>query len=277
MATIVRGTSFYGSKTNPCPVVYLALEGTGGIARRIEAYETHHNISFPPTFRVVTDMLSLLSSDAAVFAEAVIEAGLNEGVIVIDTLAQSAPGSDENSSADMGRIISNAQLLQRETNGLVVLIHHTGKDASRGARGHSSLFASLDAAIEVKRPASGREWHRAKVKDGEDGVTTPFRLEQVALGTDEDGDEISSCVAVGDLFRTTQPKTPSGKNQRPVLAALSIKYSKAQLIPAYEVLVLAEASLPTQSSNNKQRAKEAVTGLVELGHLEHEGDNYKIL
>jgi hypothetical protein len=177
----------------------------------------------------------------------------------------------------MGRIISNAQLLQRETNGLVVLIHHTGKDASRGARGHSSLFASLDAAIEVKRPASGREWHRAKVKDGEDGVTTPFRLEQVALGTDEDGDEISSCVAVGDLFRTTQPKTPSGKNQRPVLAALSIKYSKAQLIPAYEVLVLAEASLPTQSSNNKQRAKEAVTGLVELGHLEHEGDNYKIL
>ena len=37
---------------------------------------------------------------------------------------------------------------------------------------------------------------RAKVKDGEDGVVTPFRLEHVVLGTDEDGDEISSCVAV---------------------------------------------------------------------------------
>jgi hypothetical protein len=277
MATIVRGTSFYGSKTNPCPVVYVALEGTGGIARRIEAYETYHNIKLPNTFRIVTDMLSLFDSDAKIFAAAVKEAGLHGGVIVIDTLAQSAPGSDENSSADMGRIISNAQLLQRETNGLVVLIHHTGKDASRGARGHSSLFASLDAAIEVKRPTRGREWHRAKVKDGEDGVVTSFKLEHVALGTDEDGDEISSCVAVGDLYRTTQPKTPSGKNQRPVLAALRIKYPKAQLIPASEVLVLAGASLPTQSSNNKQRAKEAVRGLVELGHLEHEGDNYKIL
>ena len=85
------------------------------------------------------------------------------------------------------------------------------------------------------------------------------------------------CVAVGDLYRTTQPKNPTGTNQRPVLAALKIKYPKAQLIPANEVLVLAEASLPKQSSNNKQRAKEAVAGLVELGHLEHEGDNYKIL
>ncbi len=277
MATIVRGTNFYGSKTNPCPVVYVALEGTGGIARRIEAYETYHNVKLPNTFRIVTDMLSLFTSEARIFAEAINQEGLNEGVIVIDTLAQSAPGMDENSSADMGRIISNAQLLQRETNGLVVLIHHTGKDASRGARGHSSLFASLDAAIEVKRPERGREWHRAKVKDGEDGVTTPFRLEQVALGTDEDGDEISSCVAVGDLFRTTQPKNPTGKNQIAVLDALRIKYPKAQLIPANEVLVLAEASLPRQSSNNKQRAKEAVRGLVELGPLEHEGDNYKIL
>jgi hypothetical protein len=160
MAAIVLGTSFYGSKTNHCAVVYVALEGTGGIAKRVEAYETHHNITFPRTFRVVTDMLSLFNSEAKVFADAINEEGLNEGVIVIDTLAQSAPGSDENSSADMGTIISNAQLLQRETNGLVVLIHHTGKDASRGARGHSSLFAALDAAIglsALQRGVSGAE------------------------------------------------------------------------------------------------------------------------
>ena len=114
MAAVACGSAFYGHKTTQCPVVYVALEGTGGIAKRVEAYETHHKIKLPPTFRIVTDMLSLFSSEAAVFAEAVIEAGLNEGVIVIDTLAQSAPGSDENSSAHMGLIISNAQLLQRD-------------------------------------------------------------------------------------------------------------------------------------------------------------------
>jgi putative DNA primase/helicase len=275
MAAIVRGTSFYGSKTNPCSVVYVALEGTGGIARRIEAYETHHNITFPRTFRVVTDMLSLFNSEAKIFAAAINEEGLNEGVIVIDTLAQSAPGSDENSSADMGRIISNAQLLQRETNGLVVLIHHTGKDASRGARGHSSLFASLDAAIEVKRPASGREWHRAKVKDGEDGVTTPFRLEHVVLGTDEDGDEISSCVAVGDLFRATQPKTPSGKNQIAVYDALAHEFKSGETASKADVQKIAEGAL----SNNpkfRTRAKDALASLVEMGHLTESNDGYHI-
>ena len=277
MAAISSGSVFYGNKTTQCPVVYVALEGTGGIAKRVKAYETHHKIKLPNTFRIVTDMLSLFSSEASVFAEAVIEAGLNEGVIVIDTLAQSAPGSDENSSAHMGMIISNAQLLQRMTNGLVVLIHHTGKDASRGARGHSSLYAALDAALEVKRTQGGLEWLSAKVKDGASGNATPFRLERVVLGKDEDGDEISSCVAVGDLLRKPTLTQPSGKNQKAVLDALRIKYPKAQLIPANEVLVLAEASLPKQSSNNKQRAKEAVAGLVELGHLEHEGDNYKIL
>jgi len=277
MAAIALSKTFYGSKTIHCPVVYVALEGTGGIARRIEAYEMYHDIKLPSSFRVVTDMLSLFNSEAKIFAEAVKEEGLDGGVIVIDTLAQSAPGSDENSSADMGRIISNAQLLQRETNGLVVLIHHTGKDASRGARGHSSLFAALDGAIEVRRPQTGREWRREKVKDGMDGAITPFRLERVVLGIDEDGDEISSCVAVGDLFRVEQPKVPTGKNQKALLDALWLKYTKTELIPMTDVLTLAEASLPDQSGNAKQRAKEAVTGLVNLKRLVQEGDAYRVV
>jgi hypothetical protein len=277
MAAIVLGTGFYGSKTNHCPVVYVALEGTGGIAKRVEAYETHHNIKLPNTFRIVTEMLSLFTSEAEIFAEAINQEGLNEGVIVIDTLAQSAPGSDENSSADMGRIISNAQLLQRETNGLVVLIHHTGKDASRGARGHSSLFASLDAAIEVKRPASGREWHRAKVKDGEDGVVTSFRLEHVLLGTDEDGDDISSCVAVSDLFRKLPLAQPKGKNQKAVLDALLLKFDTGAMISTDEALAAAKAALPKQTSNILERAKEAIIGLVEIGRLDSTDKGYALI
>ena len=277
MASIACGITFYGHKTTQCPVVYVALEGTGGIAKRVEAYETHHKIKLPPTFRIVTDMLSLFSSEAAVFAEAVIEAGLNKGVIVIDTLAQSAPGSDENSSAHMGMIISNAQLLQRMTNGLVVLIHHTGKDASRGARGHSSLYAALDAALEVKRTQGGLEWLSDKVKDGESGNATSFRLERVVLGKDEDGDEISSCVAVGDLFRKPPLAQPKGKNQKAVLDALKLKWAVGVLVAPDDLSSTAQAALPDQSKNNRQRAKEAIEGLVKLGRLESADDGYKLI
>ena len=277
LAAVACGSAFYGHKTTQCPVVYVALEGTGGIAKRVEAYETHHKIKLPSTFRIVTDMLSLFSSEASVFAEAVIEAGLNEGVIVIDTLAQSAPGSDENSSAHMGMIISNAQLLQRMTNGLVVLIHHTGKDASRGARGHSSLYAALDAALEVKRTQGGLEWLSAKVKDGASGNATSFRLERVVLGQDEDGDEISSCVAVGDLFRKAPLTQPTGKNQKAVLDALLLKFGAGATVASDEALDIAKASLTDQTTNTAQRAKEALKGLLEIGRLVLTGDKYALV
>ena len=277
MAAVACGSAFYGHKTTSCPVVYVALEGTGGIAKRVEAYETHHKIKLPTSFRIVTDMLSLFSSEASVFAEAVIEAGLNEGVIVIDTLAQSAPGSDENSSAHMGMIISNAQLLQRMTNGLVVLIHHTGKDASRGARGHSSLYAALDAALEVKRTQGGLEWLSAKVKDGASGNATSFRLERVVLGQDEDGDEISSCVAVGDLFRKTPLTQPTGKNQKAVLDALLFKFGAGTTVATDKALDIAKASLTGQTTNTAQRAKEALEGLLEIGRLVLTNDKYALV
>jgi hypothetical protein len=277
MASIAWGNSFYGHKTTQCPVVYVALEGTGGIAKRVQAYEKHHKIKLPGTFRIVTDMLSLFSSEASIFAEAVIEAGLNEGVIVIDTLAQSAPGSDENSSAHMGMIISNAQLLQRMTNSLVVLIHHTGKDASRGARGHSSLYAALDAALEVKRTQGGLEWLSAKVKDGSSGNATSFRLERVVLGKDEDGDEISSCVAVGDLFRKPPLTQPSGKNQKAVLEALLLKFGAGTTVAIDEALDIAKTVLTDQTTNTAQRAKEALKGLLEIGRLVLAGDDYALV
>lgn len=67
-------------------------------------------------------------------------------------------------------------MLRLLTDGLVVLVHHTGKDTAQGMRGHSSLFAALDGAIEVKRNNAGRTWTVAKTKDGEDGKTTAFKL-----------------------------------------------------------------------------------------------------
>lgn len=276
MAKVVNGESFFGRKTVRSPVVYVALEGAGGIAKRIKAYETHHKKMLPNTFSVVTDSFSLFNSDAKAFAAAIMEAGLGGGVIVIDTLAQSAPAADENTSSDMGRIISNAQLLQKAINGLVVLVHHTGKDTSKGARGHSSLLGALDAAIEVKRSAAGREWNLAKAKDGEDGGTTPFKLEVVHLGFDEDGEPITSCIVLGDLFRESQPQAPRGNNQKAVLVVIKARYKKGDKVVEQKLLSIAEGVL-ADNSNPKIRAKEAVAGLTERGHLIATGGTYSVV
>ena len=87
----------------------------------------------------------------------------------------------------MGLILAGMKRLQEITGGLVIIVHHTGKDASKGLRGHSSLAAALDGAIEVERTQTSRSWSAAKVKDGEDGKQRAFKLHVVDLGRDGDG------------------------------------------------------------------------------------------
>ncbi len=126
--------------------------------------------------------------------EALIAVLPHQAVILLDTLNRAAPTADENSSKDMGTILKSASQIAHATEGFVILVHHTGKDNTRGMRGHSSLFAAMDGAIEVARDQAGRSWSVAKTKDGADGRCVKFRLAVHQLGKDTDGEDITSCT-----------------------------------------------------------------------------------
>lgn len=275
LASIAKGEEFFGFKTVSCPVVYLALEGSAGIGKRIKAYEQHYGLRLPENFKIVTDRLSLLTSDATQFARAVIDNSLGNGVIAIDTLAQASAGADENTSGDMGLIISNAQLLQELTGAVVILVHHSGKDASRGARGHSSLTAALDGAIEVKKTQTGREWIVTKSKDAEDGLRRSFRLEQVQLGLDSDGDPITSCVIAPDQTALFSKPKLTGTNQAPVWTAVTKSHETGDVVTYDELQKLADEAIP-KTSNKGQRIKETIQAFIDKGYLTLTGDGYLI-
>jgi hypothetical protein len=206
-------------------------------------------------------------------------------VVFLDTLNRAAPTSDENSSKDMGEILEAAKQLQALTGGLVVLVHHTGKDSTKGLRGHSSLFAALDAAVEVSREGERREWRVAKSKDGADGDTKAFRLQVEMLGTDAHGEAITSCVVVPDTAseEVQRAKLPTGGNQRLVLDALRPMFKEGQcgktgappLKPCIELeaaIAKAAGHLTCETHRRNTRAREAITGLVSRGVLGcHEG------
>ena len=214
---ISQGVDWFGIRTTKSTVVYVALEGESGFKNRVAAWELENGRPLPPDMFMVLQPFHITKPEDVDELAAAVPFG---SVVIVDTLNRAAPTSDENSSKEMGEILESCKHLQALIGGLVVLIHHTGKDTSRGARGHSSFFAALDGAIEVERTATQRSWSVAKAKDGQDGKSVPFELKLHVLGVDADGDEITSCTITpvhGNIFAKPQPK---GQRQQAALKAV---------------------------------------------------------
>ena len=196
---IARGGEWFGYKITACPVVYVALEGQAGFKTRKQAWEQYTGAKLPQHFSMIMKPFNVTED-----AEDLIKVIPRGAVVIVDTLARTAPGKDENSSRDMGEIVDSADALGRKIDGLVILVHHTGKDAERGPRGSSALRAALDAAIVVNKTNESHTWGTDKVKDGRDDIKRGFELKVYDLGQDEDGDRITSC-AINPV--EIQPKT----------------------------------------------------------------------
>lgn len=280
---IASGRAWFGYQTTPCAVVYVGLEGTAGLSQRVQAYRAHHDGDAAQGMHFIIQPVDLLATgDVSDLATAI--RGTGAGVVIIDTLNAAAPGADENASQDMGRVIAAAKALQDAVGGLVVLVHHSGKDAARGLRGHSSLFAAMDAVLEVVRDGARREWKLSKSKDGADGQAHPFRLVVVPLGTDDDGDPITSCVIEPDdtpADGVRRAALPGGGNMRLAWDAIgdllkrSTNQGMASAPPGRPCVTLEEAiaaaapRLPCEAKRQRERAQQAVTGLVGRGNLAH--------
>ncbi len=193
-AAIARGIPWRGQRVRQGRVVYIAAEGAGGFRNRCVAYATHNHLDVS---ELTLDIIAaapnfLVKDDALEVARAIGKAD----VVFVDTLAQTTPGANENAAEDMGKALAHCKGIHRATGALVVLVHHSGKDASKGARGWSGLKAAADAELEVVRTPAGRCMRLSKAKDGEDGLQWGFGLEVVSIGKDADGEEMTSCVVV---------------------------------------------------------------------------------
>jgi hypothetical protein len=213
---VARGVPWRGLKTRAGRVVYIAAEGGGGFRNRLLAYAQQHGIAdlneIP--FGVIHAAPNFLEkADVSEVADA-IKAGGPVAMIVTDTFAQVTAGANENSGEDMGKALRNARLISDACGAPMVLVHHSGKDASKGARGWSGIRAAADAELEVTKDGEMRgTLHTTKQKDGDDTSAWGFTRESITIGIDDEGEDITSCVV---LEAAVAPRAAVSKRAKPL-------------------------------------------------------------
>lgn len=152
-------------------VLFFAGEGPVATAKkRWPAWCEAHDIEFRSDHRFFihdtvpfytdTDEWNFVKADLAMLKA-------KPRLIVIDTLARLNTGMDENSSKDMQLIIHFMEQLAQYYECAVLVIHHTGKDQSKGARGSSALFAGVEFAAYTKKTQTGTMLKIKKQKDAD--------------------------------------------------------------------------------------------------------------
>ncbi len=209
---IATGKEWRGHAVEQGAVVYIAAEGAGGFRKRLRAFANHNQLDLAdvPIYVIPASPNLLQKADALDVCRAINSIGVKVSLVVIDTLAQTTAGGNENCGEDMGLALSHCKGIHRATGAMALLVHHSGKDTSKGARGWSGVRAACDVEFEVMRFDQDRVLALTKQKDGEDSAEFGFRLTTVSLGFDSDGEEITSCVAE-PTDGTRQAKRGTGK------------------------------------------------------------------
>lgn len=220
-AHIASGIPWRGRRTQRAFVVYVAAEAGASIIKRFVAWRDNRLseareekiplaiLTHGPSLLEVVDVDDLIRDLRRMAGDA----GMAIGLVVIDTLSRSIPGGDENSARDMTAAIAAADRIRDELGAATLFVHHSGKDASKGARGHSALFAAADAVIGINDHIATVE----KVRDGVAGEQFAFSLEGVTLGEDADGDPVTAC-----LLQHTDDVPTSRKPQRKLSGVASV-------------------------------------------------------
>lgn len=123
---------WFGHQIFQRDVVYAALEGGRGIQQRVAAWDSLNAVRADRVKFLLSSFTLLSEADVVRLADT-LKVKVSQGaVIIIDTLAQATPGGDENTGKDMGLVLQAAKHIADAVDGLVILVHHSGKDSSRG-------------------------------------------------------------------------------------------------------------------------------------------------
>jgi len=231
-------------------VLFIALEGAGALANRLEAIADHHGVTGQLPFAWRDDCPALADDDAAEIlcaladeakAEFQVKFDLPIVLIVIDTIIVAAQHKDggDNDSAASQKVVKAMSDLAKHTGAMVVGIDHFGKVVETGTRGSSAKEGGVDTILamlgdrELNGSVKNTRMALRKQRDGITGFEVPFTARVVEVGTDEDGDQITAQIIEWKAPQEAEAKstvkwTKTMRTLRRVLATVLADHGKLE-------------------------------------------------
>lgn len=194
-----RGRDWFGRKVKGGDVLYIYAEGAEGIAGRAKAWADSNDAS-GGNIALMNGVPNLFSDKKApekiiaAARECAAESGQPVRLIIVDTLAAATTGADGSSDRDMGLVCDRLRKVANELGCAVLVVHHSGKDVSKGMRGSSATLGAFDFTLLAEEAKGASTLSVEKMRDARKGQTIKFKLVEVVIGVDEDGEDVTSCV-----------------------------------------------------------------------------------
>lgn len=218
---VAYGWPYRGRKVQAGPVVYIAAEGQGGFADRIEAWRLANlqDEAGDAPFFLVAQPVALVADAEHLRADVTAQTDAPV-LIVIDTLARTYTGKEADDES-MGAYVKAAESLRDRFSCAVLVVHHTGWNEKERLRGSSALRGAYDTGILITRNEARQVV--TKVVDQKDGASDAeigSELRVIQVATDAEGDPVTSCYIVP----VDDAAMPKGRTKLPPQARKALEF-----------------------------------------------------
>lgn len=192
-----HGLPWLGRKTTQGQALYIAAEGGSGLWKRVDAWHRARRLQWPSAPLYVVPVAVDLGVDCLRVQEAARALGIAPALVVVDTLSQTFSGEENSANEVAGYLRELGTMLRAVWSCAVLVIHHSGHQATERPRGSSTIRNNVDFMFGVYRDEKEMlvTLTNEKQKDGEAIDDATFSLARIELGADADGDNITSLAA----------------------------------------------------------------------------------
>jgi hypothetical protein len=244
---VATGRPFFGKRTKPGPVIYIAGEGRAGIIKRFTAWCIVNSVPIEDVNVFISsgprDMIDEESVNTLIVTikNLLIDHQIDypPGLIFLDTFARNFGPGDENKTSDVNKYISALDRVKAHFGCSTLSIHHVGLVNKERARGSISNRQALDVEYYFEKDEDNL-LRVVCTKTKDDAMPDPmaFTAHVVDLGIVDKNDKKVTSLVLSNVDWTEKPqkgKEDKGRNQGIMLDILG-KHEKGLSVEEWKSL-----------------------------------------